>query len=125
MNLPRKCRSRKDLSSSEDGILKCFSRSQWNAQSLKHTLCSISTQCLRGKRINIPSNNFLYYTMTSGGCHHVQITKKKNKLLKDHPSIIHVQFGFQLRKEKNIDKAHSYTQTKKNNIKYRQLENNI
>lgn len=26
-------RSRKDLSSSEDGILKCFSRSQWNAQS--------------------------------------------------------------------------------------------
>jgi hypothetical protein len=25
--------SRKDLSSSEDGILKCFSRSQWNAQS--------------------------------------------------------------------------------------------
>ena len=63
--------------------------------------------------------------MTSGGCHHVQITKKKIKLLKDHPSIINVQFGFQLRKEKNIDKAHSYTQTKKNNIKYRQLENNI
>ena len=65
-----------------------------------------------------PFANFIIILFYSNNVH-------ETENIKDHPSIINVQFGFQLRKEKNIDKAHSYTQTKKNNIKYRQLENNI